>query len=517
MSRSPRPNLNLQRHLALVVVAAVGLYPLLVLAQEALQADADRSVSVLARVSMEGKFTDNLDLDGLNKRSALISEISPGIRLTVNAPRVKTYLDYERKQVTYARQLAPSQGQNALTAFGSVQAVDNWAQIDFDASIAQQAVSAFGIQSPDTAAVNPNRTEVSRYRISPRLSGPLGDLAQYEARLSRTVTDSGAQVASGNTVTDSLITLRSGKWANQLSWKVDLGRQSVSYPQGRDTEADSLTLGLSYKLSPQFQLLLTGGRERSNYSTADKQSYNTHGIGLNWLPSDLTSVLLTRNHRSFGNAYKLVLSHRSGRTVWKLTDTKEVSDAANADDASGIGSMYDLLFTQFASVEPNPVARATMVENFLQTNGIDPDASATSGFLTAAMSVQRRQELSFALLGLRDTITFIASRSETSRLDTLSASVDDLTNFGNVRQQGFSVQLAHRLTPDYSLGVLLSQQQTSAGSGIQDTRLRSLNVILGGRLGKRSTLSLGARHTVMDSEAAAYAEQAVTGHLKVQF
>jgi len=121
------------------------------------------------------------------------------------------------------------------------------------------------------------------------------------------------------------------------------------------------------------------------------------------------------------------------------------------------------------------------------------------------------------LLGLRDTITFIASRSETSRLDTLSASVDDLTNFGNVRQQGFSVQLAHRLTPDYSLGVLLSQQQTSAGSGIQDTRLRSLNVILGGRLGKRSTLSLGARHTVMDSEAAAYAEQAVTGHLKVQF
>ncbi len=211
-------------------------------------------------------------------------------------------------------------------------------------------------------------------------------------------------------------------------------------------------------------------------------------------------MLLTRNHRSFGTAYKLVLSHRSGRTVWKLTDTKEVSDAANADDASGIGSMYDLLFTQFASVEPDPVARATMVENFLQTNGIDPDASATSGFLTAAMSVQRRQELSFA-----------------SRLDTLSASVDDLTNFGNVRQQGFSVQLAHRLTPDYSLGVLLSQQQTSAGSGIQDTRLRSLNVILGGRLGKRSTLSLGARHTVMDSEAAAYAEQAVTGHLKVQF
>jgi uncharacterized protein (PEP-CTERM system associated) len=502
---------------ALSVAMTLATVALTASAQDMELADAKRSIIVAPRVSLDGKFTDNVDLSNLNKRSELISEISPGIRLTIDGARVKTYLDYALTQVFYTNNSAGSHSRNALTAFGSLEAVDNWAYIDFDGSISQQTVSAFGVQSLDNAVVNPNRTEVSSYRISPYLRGQMGDLAQYEARYSRSVTDSDSQVASGTTVTDSVIALSSGRSLRDLGWTADIGRQSVSYNQGRDTESDSINVGMFYNVSPQVRLSVKGGSESSNFTTLEKRSYNTNAVELNWFPSDLTSLSLTRSHRSYGDAYNLLVTHRSGRTVWKLVDAKDLSTATNLAGGGSIGSMYDLLFTQFASAEPDPIARATMVENYLQTNGISPTASATSGFLSSALSLQRRQELSFALLGVRDTITFIASRSETSRLDTLSASLDDLANFGNVRQQGFSVQLAHRLTPDYSLGVLLSQQQTTSASGTQDTRLRSLDVILSGKLGRRSTMSLGARHTVMDSDTTPYVESAVTGNLNVQF
>jgi len=497
-------------------VVALAMVPLPSAAQET-AADVNRSLAVVPRVSLQGKFTDNVDLANLNTRSDLITEISPGLRVTINGARIKTYFDYALTQVDYARHSASSQSQNALTAFGSLEAIDNRLFVEFTGNISQQAVSAFGTQSLDNTVINQNRAEVSNFSVSPFLRGQLGDLAQYEVRFSRSVTDSNAQTATGSTVTDSVVKLSSGKTLRNLGWSAAMARQSVTFDQGRATHSDSVNLGLNYSFSPQFKVFANAGSESNNDTTLEKQRYATNAVGMNWMPSDLTSVSLTRSHQSFGSAYNLLLTHRSGRTVWKLSDSKDRSTAANQINAGSIGLMYDLLFSQFASVEPDPIARATMVENYLQTNGISPSAIATSGFLTSALTLQRRQELSFALLGVRDTITFIASRSESSRLDALSDSVDDLSNFGDVRQQGVSVQLAHRLTPDYSLGVVWSQQQTSSANGAQDTRLRSLDVTLSGKLGKRSTVSLGARHTVVDSDTAPYAENAVTGNINVQF
>jgi uncharacterized protein (PEP-CTERM system associated) len=494
-----------------VVLVAV---PLTVTGQDMAQVDADRSIVVTPRVSLNSKFTDNIDLDSLHKRSELTAEVSPGIRIAVDGARVKTYLDYAFTQIAYANGSAPSHSQNALNAFGSIEAVDNLAFLDFSGSISQQTISAFGVQSVDDTAVNANRTEVATYRVSPYLLGQFGDWAQYEARYSRTVTDTDSVEASGSTVTDSVIRLKSGKSTRDLGWIADMGRHSASFSRGRATESDSINVGLTYSVSPQLQLLARAGTDNNNYTTVDKSRYATHAVRVNWLPSELTTMSLTRSRQSFGDAYDIQVAHRSGRTVWKLSDVKDLSTVANP---ATVGSMYELLFAQFASAEPDPKARAVMVENYLLTNGISPTASATNGFLTSAVTLQRRQELSFALLGVRDTVTFIASRSESSRLDSVSSSVDDLTNYGNVRQQGLSVQLAHRLTPDHSLGILLSQQQSSSANGLLDTRLRSLDVIVSGKLGKRSSMSVGARRTVMDSDTAPYTENAVSGNISVQF
>jgi uncharacterized protein (PEP-CTERM system associated) len=495
----------------LVVLTCTGAH-----AQNTVQA-ATPFMTIVPRVSVTETITDNANLSNANRQSEQITDVSPGIRLTLNGARIKTYFDYSLHEIAYAKNTASRQSQNELNTFGTIEAVDNWAFVDFSGNISQQTVSAFGLQSLNNSAVSANRTEVSSYRLAPYIRGQLGQVAEYEARISRSVTGSDGQNLSGVATIESTINLSSGNSSRSLGWTADLGRQSVAYSAGRFTEVDNVNLGLVYNVNPHVEVFAKAGHEANNYTSQDKQGNPTNSIGVKWVPSELSSVNFTRNHRSFGEAYNLIVQHRSARTVWKFSDTKDVSATPSQFGVVSVGSMYDLLFSQFASIEPDPVARAKMVENYLQTNGISASSNVNNSFLTTAVSLQRRQELSFALLGVRDTITFIASRTESSRLDTISLGVDDLADTSSVSQLGLSVQYAHRLTPDYSLGVLYSQQKTSGSTNLQDTSLRSLNLNVSGKVGKRTSVSLGARRTVVDSATSPYSENAVTGNLNVQF
>lgn len=477
---------------------------------------AGRAVSIVPRVSFTETLTDNVRLTNAGQQSEQITAISPGIRINIEGARVKGYFDYALNQIFYAQGSSPSQSQNALNTFGTLEAVDNWAFVDFSGSISQQAVSAFGAQSIDNSSVNANRAEVSSYRISPYVRGRLGDLVSYDARYSRAVTSSDAAGKSSVKTADGIANFRGDSAFRNLGWSADVSQQRVDFYAGRPTEADRLNLGLSYSITPQLSVSVNAGREANNYTSFDKQSSNTGGFGVRWSPSEMTKLSASRDHRSFGDAHSVSFEHRTARTAWRFSDTKDVSATPNQAVVGSLGSIYDLLYSQFASLEPNAAARAQLVNAYLLANGISPNAVVISSFLTSALSLQRRQDLSFALLGVRDTVTFIATQSKSTRLDTVSAGVDDFTTSEVVRQRGFSVNYAHRLTPDYSLGVLVSQQRTSGVSSLQDTTLRFLNVSLTAKVGKRATASMGVRR-VVSSGNSRYVENAITGNLTVQF
>ncbi|MBK9442942.1 MAG: TIGR03016 family PEP-CTERM system-associated outer membrane protein [Comamonadaceae bacterium] len=475
-------------------------------------------VTVTPRATVSETITDNVGLDGSNPRSEQITEITPGIRISIAGTRLNTYFDLGLSQVIYAQGTSPDrrQIQNALNTFGTFEAVDNWAFVDFSGTVSQQAVSAFGTQSASNTSVNANQAEVSNYRISPYLRGRLFHAADYEARYSRTTTRSDAAAASDVDSADTSVRLSGNSAFRNLGWSTDASRQTISYSEGRTTETDRVNLGLTYTLTPQLNVSASAGRESNNFTTRDKESSSTHSVSLNWRPSELTRLSATRSQRPFGDAHNVSFEHRSARTVWRFTDSRDVTTTPSQTGFGSIGAVYDLLFSQFASIEPDPIARAALVDAYLQANGISPSANVVSQFLSSAVSLQRSQNLSFSLLGQRDTITFVATRTESTRLDTLATSVDDLATASKIRQQGFSINFAHRLTPDYSLGVLWSQQNTSGDNNTQDTRLRSANVNLTGRIGKRASAAVGLRHVVFDG-LAPYTENALTGNLNVQF
>jgi uncharacterized protein (PEP-CTERM system associated) len=227
----------------------------------------------------------------------------------------------------------------------------------------------------------------------------------------------------------------------------------------------------------------------------------------------LFAVLL---HHSYGDTHTLNFDHRTGRTVWQYSDSRDISTAPNLQGSGSTGSAYDLYYAQFAATEPDPVARAQLVNAYLQSYGISPSAAANPGFVASSLTLQRRQQLSFAILGKRDTITFIASQSESNRLDTLTTAVDDFTTSPNVRQQGWSGNIAHRLSPDYSIALLVSQINTTGTLSTQANSSRNVNLSLTGKVGKKSSASIAIRKADFESpNAPSYSESAVIASLNL--
>ncbi len=474
-----------------------------------------QTVSIVPRVSLTETATSNVQLTSAGN-SDVVTELSPGIRINIEGAKLKAFVDYAVSEVAYARTPASRRVLNALNSYGTLEAVDNWAFIDFSGAIGQQAISAFGQQSSDPVLINANQTEVATFHVSPYVRGRWGELATYEARYSRSLTHRSGNGGSNDDTVDTVAKIAGIRGDVGLGWSVDAGRQAVNYSGGRSTDSDHVNLALPYAITPQIKVSVNGGRESNNYASISKQAHGIAGFGFAWSPSALSSLTASREQHSYGDAHVVSFDSRTARTAWRFSDVKDVATTPGLTSSASRGSVYDLLFSQFATLQPDPVARAQLVNAYLQSNGMAPNVVVTSGFLTSSLSLQRRQDFSFALLGVRDTVTFLTSRSQTRNLDALAVAVGDLANAAVVQQRGFSVNLAHRLTPDYSLGLLMSEQLSSSSLGGQNGRQRSLVGNLAGKLSGKALLTLGLRHTIAD-RGFSYAETAVTGNLSVSF
>jgi uncharacterized protein (PEP-CTERM system associated) len=140
-----------------------------------------------------------------------------------------------------------------------------------------------------------------------------------------------------------------------------------------------------------------------------------------------------------------------------------------------------------------------------------------AGSLANAVTRQHRQELSFALLGVRDTVTFAASQTQGLALDNTAPVTGDFANGNLVRTRALSLGLAHRLTPLSGLNLLASVERASGTVNAPTTILRSISLYWTGQFGAKSNFSLGAHHTSFSSPTDPYAETGLTASLGLRF
>ena len=474
-----------------------------------------RAWVVAPRMAATETVTDNAVADAGTRRSDQITQLSPGVRVQADTGRLKAYADYSLNYFTSAKGTQASRTNNALNAFGTFEAVDRWLFLEASGVITQQNISAFGAQTAGTATVSANSTETSNFRLSPYVRGRFAGLAEYEARYSLSDTRSKSALVAGVKSDEASFKLRGLSAPVGFGWSLDGTRQEVTYSGGRRTDADLLRGILSYRFDPQFQVRASVGAESNNYSTPTMESRSTFGYGADWTPTERTQLSVFRERRFFGNGHTITFSHRMPLTVFRFTDTRDVSILPNQMANTGLGTYYDLLFAQLATSIPDPVARAQQVNAQLQQAGISPTAAVTAGFLTSQATVRRRQEFSLILNGARNTVTYTFFQSDQQSVGTGGAIADDFSLATSVRQNGMSSNFSHRLSPSTSLNAFTSVLRSDGNRG-QSTTSRVFNLNATTKLGIRTNAGIGLRATRTEGPIP-YRENAMLANVAAQF
>ena len=474
--------------------------------------------SLVPRVSTNLTFTDNVALSSTNRQADLITEISPGLKLQADSARLKAMVDYSLRNYLSSRDSARDRTQSSLAANAAFEAVEKWLYVDASATIAQQAISAFGPQPVSTANVNANSTQVSTVRVSPYIKGKLGAAVDYNLRVTHSETRT-QSATTANLVSDDVAARLSGVVTGPASWTIDGSHQVTTFASNTRNEVQRLIGRLTYRFSPEISAFVSGGSEANNYSSTSLQSYANHGYGGDWTPSERTKLSVSRERRSFGDSHSINFNHRTALTAWRFTDTKSVTATPNQAGSTGQGNYYDLLNSQLSASIPDPVQRAQQVNTLLQQSGISPTAAITSGFLPSRVSIQRRQELSLVLNGVRNTVTYTLVQADTQSLSgaAVPAGTDDFSQSSLIKTRGMSSNYSHRLTPVFSLNALSSWTRVSGAANGQMSTQKLFNFNVSGRLSPKVNASVGLRHVVSDGNAAAYRENAVLGTLTAQF
>jgi len=494
---------------AVVAVWGAGAVP--ASAQDAGQA---RSSSLAPTFAAEEAYVETRGRAVGENGGELITRLSPGLRLSSRSGRIQGSLDYAADLIYRSGHEDTKGGevQHALSAAFVAEAVPNRAFVEARATVSQQSISAFGQQSVDGLQDNPNRTEVASVSVSPYLRGNLGTLADYELRADAGLTRTRHSTADSTNTGGSFV-LKSARGGSMFGWSLLATQQRVDFKETGTTDNARLNATVSVTPMPELRLSASAGRESVDEGNGtEKRTLNTNGVGLQWTPTARTNLSIDAEERYFGHSNRVAFSHRMPRSIWTYSLTR---DATGGSATSRPVTLYQLLYEQAASQYPDPAVREQAVLDFLRTAGRDPNEIIGAGFVNSAISLQRRQDLSFAWLGLRTTFTVNAFTSDVRLLDS-TASTDPAAGEA-VRQHGYSATLTHRLTPVSSINFTGSRQMTFDTPTRAGNDLKSAGISLISQLGQRTSGQLGARYTVFNSPTDPYRESSLTGSLSLRF
>jgi uncharacterized protein (PEP-CTERM system associated) len=493
---------------------ALAMACLPVLAQ---RAASGSSLSVSTSFTASETYADTQREGGFSG-GEFVTMLTPAVRISGRLGPVAGSFDYSLSALHFSEKSQANQvvrNQNGLNTALTITPIDNFAFIDVRASIGQQAISPFGQQAVgNVTQINLNRTEVATLSVSPYLRGAVPGVLSYEVRLGHTRTDARSTSESDSSSTTGSVTLTSPRRGSLFGWILTASRQQVDFRAGRATESDRLNATLTARPHADLQLSLSAGRESTDVGSLGLQrSSSTWGWGGRWTPTERTNISYGREQRYFGNSHNMAFEHRMPRTVWRYADTR---DATGGGDPNGVGrpvTLYELYFAQFASVQPDPVQREQLVLSFLRGIGANPSDTVGGGLLTTAVSLQRRQDLSLALLGQRTNLTLQAFSTQSRVLDTTTAGAVNEP----VTQRGYNGSLSYRLSPSSSLSLNGTQQKTSSTATRRGNELKSASLNLTSQATRTASTSLSARHAVFNSDTNPYRETSVAASVRFQF
>lgn len=442
-----------------------------------------RAWTITPSIGLRGTYTDNASLAATPERGEFVTDIYPSISINTRGRRFNANASYTAHALFYAREREQDRLANLLSGSANLEAIERFFFVDGTANVNQSYLSPFAPRPTDITTVTTNRIETRTFSLSPYVRSRTAGGYTYEVRNRNTWT------STDNSI---LPKIHTREWSSSLAspirlfgWSVDANKTNISYddPLSSRPERDSSIARGHVFFQPQSSLRLsaTAGRESNNFIAQEERSNSTYGYGALWRPTPRTSTQLDWERRFFGVSKLASFEHRTPLTAWNASYSKSASTYQQELLRLPPGNTAELLDAIFRARIPDPVQRAQAVDQFLRTTGTPGFLSNSLAFFSEQVFLLERLQGSFAILGVRNSITFTAFRARSTALTEPPPGLPEafLASGSRVKQRGFGAAVNHRLTGFTSLGVsanrMFAEEEESGTESRNDYLTLNLN------------------------------------------
>ncbi len=316
------------------------------------------------RISLGQFWTDNVALaaDGLDE-SEWITEVRPGLRLTVEGPQFSGDLNYEMQILKFDDYDDLDEVFNQLDAKGNLEVIPDSTFVDAFARYDQQNVSTGGRLAFSNLFETDNRTDYTVFGLSPYHTGTWGSWGESLVRLTAygvryNNTDDGAVEPEDSDNLKFSAALGSPEGAPGLNCGASGSYTSTDFDNADKFKYAQALVDMSVPVGFRSRLTGTVGKESDVAEDISEGGLDETVwlLGFIWKPSDLQSLEVRGGDRFYGTAWEASWQRRGSKgelTVDYTEDPTTSSGVVGEDDlfvpglpTIDIGSLDSRVFLQ---------------------------------------------------------------------------------------------------------------------------------------------------------------------------
>jgi uncharacterized protein (PEP-CTERM system associated) len=396
----------------------------------------------------------------------------------------------------------------AVNLAANLEVIEKFFFIDATANVSETFVSPFGPQPANLTVETNNRQIQQTYSVSPYIQGVIAPKISYSLRDDNVWTPSSSFGDSSVKAPTSYYNNLTGQMSSSTGywgWTLNYTRQYYDngLTGGPSTLQTARAIG-SYQVDPQLSLSLRAGYERDKFSAVPIEQGIIYGAGLNWRPTERTSVDGFWEHHFFGSSYSAQLSHRLPNVALGANFSRGLSSFPQiAFQIPGGVTVAQFLDAAFTTRIPDPVERAQAVLQFLAQTGLPPVLLSPLNFYTAQITLQQTASVSAVWVGKLNTIGFTVFKTRSETIAGTDVELPVGFQFAtNNTQTGCGVNYSHRLSGFTNLVANATYARTTPNDdAANNARSNNFNALIGlsTQLAPKTNGSVGLSYFNFDS------------------
>ena len=323
---------------------------------------------VIPRLSVQAVLSDNLDLDPPGEEDAgFVWVLNPGLSIhnREQGGRVQLAFDYSPQGLRYGSdtdQRSNGWGHRGQ-ALAKVEAVEDHLFFDLRMGANLTNTDRTSPQVADQVAGQSLLTQSFYYGISPYYLHHFGNVADatLRYRFDEVLYEGDSPDSTSNGVNLLVV---SGSDFPRLGWDVAYDYRKVEYDDSgqaggssRDTKFEEIVGRIRYPLNSQWAPFASLGYEDNDYQSSFGQpSGRTWSLGVNYTPSQRTSLSAGYRDRAIGDNWFFNFRHRGHRTAWTARYDEDLTTSRDIL----IDQQLVPLFDEFGNPIQDPLSGANL-------------------------------------------------------------------------------------------------------------------------------------------------------------